>query len=92
MKLEIDTTKKTITILEETSVMEVLNFLKSLEAEDYKIVSKELKEERNPIRYIPMTPTTPTTPELPWYNPYNPLSPIWVYDPNSQPLYQPTTC
>ena len=69
MKLEVDTTKKTITILEETTVLEVLNFLKSLEAEDYKIVSKELKEERNPIRYIPITPTTP---ELPWYDPYNP--------------------
>lgn len=69
MKLEIDTTKKTICILEETSIFEVLNFLKSLESEDYKIISKEVKEERNPIRYIPMTPTTP---ELPWYDTFNP--------------------
>lgn len=66
MKLEIDTVNKTIVIEEATSILEVLNFLKSLEQEDYKIVSK-LKEERNPIRYIPITPPV----EIP-YNPYWP--------------------
>jgi hypothetical protein len=71
MKLEIDTNKKTICILEETSVLEVLNFLKSLESEDYKIVSKQTEIERNPIRYIPITPANPN--DTGWkYDPYNP--------------------
>ena len=95
MKLEIDTTKKTICILEETSILEVLNFLKSLESEDYKIISKHtvsIVEKENIKRgSLPIYPTYPPV-EYPPYNPYNPLSPIWVYDPNSQPLYQPTTC
>lgn len=64
MKLEIDTTKKTICILEETSILEVMNFLKSLESENYKIVSKKSNEPL--IKYI-----YPET-ELPPYNPYNP--------------------
>lgn len=64
MKLEIDTTKKTICILEETSILEVLNFLKSLESEDYKIISKEVKKEYNPIQYL--------GPPVPPYDPYNP--------------------
>jgi len=71
MKLEIDTTKKTITILEETSVLEVLNFFKSLEAEDYKIISKKFNEPLIPL--IPQR-TEYILPEtsFPPYNPYNP--------------------
>ncbi len=64
MKLEIDTTKKTICILEETSILEVMNFLKSLESEDYKIICKEVKTEYNPIQYL--GPPVP-----PFFDPYN---------------------
>lgn len=72
MKLEIDTNKKTICILEETSVLEVMNFLKSLELEDYKIVSKHttslVEREQDTFKYVPVFPQ----PSLPWYDPYNP--------------------
>ncbi len=68
MKLEIDTTKKTITILEETSVLEVMNFFKSLEAEDYKIISKKFNEPLIPQRIEYILPET----SFPPYNPYNP--------------------
>lgn len=72
MKLEIDTTRKTITILEETSILEVMNFLKSLELEDYKIVSKHttslVERDQDTFKYVPMFPK----PSLPMYDPYNP--------------------
>lgn len=91
MKLEIDTTRKTVTILEEASILEVLNFLKFLEKEDYKIVSKHtisIKKETTPV---PVNPYIPY-PNVPWIEPIYPSYPIWVYDPNSQPYYQPSTC
>jgi len=85
MKLEINTTDKSITILDDTSILELINFLKEKELEEYKIksVSKfnltdKLIERRT--EYVPV----PQSPTLPWYQP------IWVYDPNSQPFY--TTC
>lgn len=68
MKLEIDTTKKTICILEETSIFEVLNFLKSLESEDYKIISKNFNKPLIPQRIEYILPET----SFPPYNPYNP--------------------
>lgn len=83
MKLEIDTTRKAITILEETSVLEVMNFLKSLELEDYKIVSKHTTssvEKEKGVQYIPY-------PNTPWLEPKYPSYPVWIYDPYSQPTY-----
>lgn len=91
MKFEIDTTRKTITILEETSILEVMNFLKSLELEDYKIVSKQTISIEKEITPAPVNPYIPQ-PSTPWLIPQYPPYPIWVYDPNSQPYYQPSTC
>jgi len=73
MKLEIDTTRKTITILEETSILEVINFLKALEEEDYTIVSKHttslLEREQDTFKYVPLFPQP-----FPWYDPNNPFT------------------
>lgn len=70
MKLEIDTTRKTITILEETSIMEVMNFLKSIGEEDYKIVSKHTNpKEQDAFKYVPLFPQP-----FPWYDPNNPFT------------------
>jgi len=70
MKLEIDTTRKTITILEETSILEVINFLKALEEEDYKIVSKHTNpKEQDAFKYVPLFPQP-----FPWYDPNNPFT------------------
>lgn len=91
MKLEIDTTRKTITILEETSILEVMNFLKSLELEDYKIVSKQTISIEKEITPAPVNPYIPY-PNVPWIEPKYPSYPIWVYNPNNQPYYQPSTC
>ena len=86
MKLEINTTEKLITILDGTSILELINFLKEKELEEYKIKSVSKFDiidrivERRP-EYVPI----PQSPTLPWYQP------IWVYDPNSQPFYITTT-
>lgn len=86
MKLEINTTEKSITILDDTSILELINFLKEKELEEYKIKSVSKFDiidrivERRP-EYVPI----PQSPTLPWYQP------IWVYDPNSQPFYITTT-
>ena len=70
MKLEIDTTRKTITILEETSIMEVMNFLKSIGEEDYTIVSKHTNpKEQDAFKYVPLFPQL-----FPWYDPNNPFT------------------
>lgn len=69
MKLEISTTDKTITILDDTSILELLNFLKEKELDDYKIkstqhVSDRLVERR--IEYVPV----PYQPYSPWQQPF----------------------
>ena len=99
MKLEIDTTKKTICILEEAPLSQILEFLQNFDTENYKLISNHTtslveKKTLQNIPYIrpnyPIYPIQEYPPVLPFYDPYNPLSPIWVYDPNSQPLYQTT--
>lgn len=54
MKLEIDTTNKLITILDNTSILELINFLKEKELDSYEIKSVTKYEiVENPIEYIP---------------------------------------
>ena len=63
MKLEINTTDKTITILDDTSILELINFLREKELDSYKIKSVtkfEIVDEQ--IEYIP-------TPIQPYWNP-----------------------
>lgn len=74
MRLEIDTTRKTITILEETPLSQILEFLQNFNTEDYKIASKYKEKE---IQYVPYPNTL-------WIEP---KYPVWIYDPNSQPFY-----
>lgn len=83
MKLEIDTTKKTICILEEAPLSQILEFLQNFDTENYKLISKHTSEiVEKGLRYIPYP--------SPWVEPINPYNPIWVQDSNSQPLYQTT--
>lgn len=83
MKLEINTVTKTIIIDGEASIQEILDFLSLEKLSEWKIKSKEtiqFIDRWNPVPYIPSSPYIPS-PNSPWYQP------IWVYDPNSQPLY-----
>ena len=72
MKLEIDTTRKTITILEETPLSQILEFFQNFNVEDYKLISKHttsfVEREQDTVKYVPMFPQ----PSLPWYDPYIP--------------------
>lgn len=72
MKLEIDTTRKTITILEETPLSQILEFLQNFNVEDYKLISKEIKKEFNPIQYL--------SPPVGFYDPYNPYTVTCYHD------------
>lgn len=73
MKLEIDTTRKTITILKETPLSQILEFFQNFNVEDYKLISKQttflVEREQDTFKYVPMFPE----PRLPWYDPYNPF-------------------
>lgn len=71
MKLEIDTTRKTVTILEETFILEVLDFLRTLAQDDYKIVSKHTISIEKEITSIPVNPYVPC-PNVPWPEPKYP--------------------
>lgn len=67
MKLEINTTKKTITILEETPLLEVLAFIQQFNTDGYKIVSKESNDK---IQVIQLTRVIPNEYNYDPYNPY----------------------
>lgn len=75
MKLEINTTEKSITILDDTSILELINFLKEKELEEYKIKSVTKYDIIDRIiekktGYVPQ-------PYTPW------IQPIWKYDPHN---------
>ncbi len=81
MKLEINTTDKTITILDDIPVLELITFLKEKELDSYSIksvtkIGQDKLVEKH-IEYVPIHPITPWIPN----------QPIWVYDPNSSPTY-----
>lgn len=72
MKLEIDTTRKTITILEETPLSQILEFLQNFNVEDYKLISKHttsLVEKKS--EFVQLLPVYPIYPIIE-YPPYNP--------------------
>lgn len=66
MKLEIDTNKKTITILEEVPLSEVLLFIQQFNTEGYKVLPDKS------IDKIQVTRLTPIIPPYPLSDPYNP--------------------
>lgn len=55
MKLEINTTEKSITILDDTSILELINFLREKELEEYKI--KSISKYEIVDKYIEYIPT-----------------------------------
>lgn len=74
MKLEIDTTKKTICILEEAPLSQILEFLQNFDTENYKLIGNHTASlvEKKTLQNIPyIRPNYPIYP-IQEYPPYNP--------------------
>ena len=59
MNIEINTVTKTIVVLDKTNITELINLLKTLDWEDFTIISKNKVEWVTPQPFQPASPFSP---------------------------------